>query len=116
MERNDMLRILLVIAVALAVIIGLMKLTGTRSDNVSPASEDAAAITEDAADAMSEEAGGAAGDAIDASGEPVSDALDAPLEEPAGETGTTASEAPAVEAPAAEAATDPAAEEPSEPN
>ncbi|NWG92333.1 MAG: hypothetical protein HXY21_07460 [Parvularculaceae bacterium] len=106
-----MLRILLIIAVALAVIIGLMKLTGTRSDDVSPAAEDAAVIN-DAAEAVDDAAVDGTSDATGAAAGTVGDTLDAPVEAPVDETAPAASETPVVEEPA----TDPAAEEPAAPN
>ncbi len=81
-----MLRILLVIAVALAVIIGLMRLTGNRSADVAPAVEEAATATEEAVDDTADTAGAvvetpgeaidAAEEAVDAAGETVEDTLD----------------------------------------
>lgn len=83
-----MLRILLIIAVALAVIIGLMRLTGKRSEDTAPAAvsseeviEDVAAPTEMAVDEAAagvDESADALGDAAEAAGETVEDVLDAP--------------------------------------
>jgi hypothetical protein len=71
-----MLRILLIIAVAIAVIIGLMKLTGDKQ----PAGEPAAGTTEESSDAAATE--GTVGEAPDATGEATDEPGDEVTETP----------------------------------